>query len=132
MINHNKVGQIRQLAREGHTAAQIAKMVELSPKTVRVYIKSSATPIEIPHRPCIGDYEDFIEDLIWEYHMAGKRVMAKEVHTILVEKLGFGCSYSLVQKYVRKKFLEVREEWQRIFKRHKRVIVDVRKLQHKK
>jgi transposase len=108
VLNMLQVNDIRERAAAGESVAGIARELKVDEKTVRKYLKEqdySPKPPERIERPSSLDpYKPHIDGWLEEdqgrWHK--QRHTAQRIHKRLrEEKEGYGCSYSVVQRYVR-------------------------------
>ena len=103
-----QVNGIKEMAREGHSVAQIARKLHVDEKTVRKYLKledfSPRPPEKVKRASNLDRHKPLIDEWLKEdqerWHK--QRHTAKRVFDRLQkESTGFGCSYNTVQRYVR-------------------------------
>ena len=107
MISMPKVQNIRKMAREGCSVAEISRKTGVSAPTVRKYVKKKDFSPKVPARrrlPSIIDaYKPVIDAWLEEdrrnWHK--QRHTARKIHERLAKECGFKGSYSTVQRYVK-------------------------------
>src|SRR5690554_1186324 len=116
MLKMSQINHIKDLARTGHTVSEIARQLNLDPKTVRKYIekKDFSPRMEEPKykRSILDPYMETIDQWLLEdqgrWHK--QRHTAQRIHDRLKERFpAYSCSYPTVVRYVRKKHHELKD-----------------------
>ena len=111
-----QVNSIRDMAQDGHSVAEIARVMQIDEKTVRKYLKQedfSPKPPERSERPSVLDrhkhlIDQWLEEDRNRWHK--QRHTAKRICDRLNEESeDFACSYNTVQRYVRRARSKLRE-----------------------
>ena len=117
MIDVDKIEDIRKRARGGEPIAAIARAVKVSEPTARKYAKMDDLSPEMPRarRPesgLLAPYEETIDSWLDDdcRNWRKQRHTAVRVYVRLRDELGYGGSYSTVQRYVRRRREEMARE----------------------
>src|SRR5437588_11157885 len=89
---------IRALARQGYTYAEIARLLGRDWRTVKRYLEDGAQPVY--RRKRMPSKLDEFKPLIDQWLAKEPRLLAARVHQDLVRDYGFQGSYNTVRRYV--------------------------------
>jgi hypothetical protein len=98
LISEEELMDIRALARQGYTYAEIGRLVGRDWRTVKRYLESGAQPVY--RRKRMSSKLDPLKPLIDQWLAAEPRLLATRVHQDLVRDYGFEGSYNTVRRYV--------------------------------
>jgi transposase len=98
VISEEELMDIRALARQGYTYAEIGRMLGRDWRTVKRYIEEGAQPAY--RRGRMPSMLDEFKPLIDQWLAAQPRLLATRVHQDLVRDYGFCGSYNTVRRYV--------------------------------
>ena len=89
---------VRALARQGYTCAEIGRIVGRDWRTVKRYLEEGAQPVY--HRKRMPSKLDEFKPLIDQWLAARPRLLTSRIHQDLVRDYGFAGSYNTVRRYV--------------------------------
>lgn len=114
MLKMSHINDIKELARQGMTIAEISRTLQVDPKTVRKYIEqtdfsptmAALTPKASILDPYKGTIDSWLAADLNRWHK--QRHTAQRVHNRLSEQFpDFSCSYPTVARYVKSKHIEL-------------------------
>ncbi len=117
MIGVDKIEDIRKRGRRGESVASISRQTGVSEPTVRKYLRAPDLSPEPPRRrepgsELLGPYRASIDAWLDDDCRCWRkqRHTAMRVYVRLRDELGYGGSYSTVQRYVRRRKAQMAEE----------------------
>ena len=108
MLNMSQINYIRDLKEKGYRNTEIAREAKADAKTVRKYLMQedfSPEPPIVEERPSnLDPYKRIIGDWLEEdkKHWRKQHHTARRVYDRLVAEHGYGGSYSVVQRYIKR------------------------------
>lgn len=109
MLNMSQVNHIRDLGAAGYSVSKINELTGVDRKTIRKYLQMEDFSPEIPLEVSKPSMLDSLKPVIDEWLEEDKKNWYKQRHTAqrvfdrLVKEYGFKGSYSIVQRYIKKK-----------------------------
>jgi transposase len=111
-----QANSIRDMAKDGHSIAEIGRVMKVDEKTVRKYVnqedfspkpprRSEAPSILDPHKHLIDQWLDEDRNRWHKQRHTAKRIFDR----LAKESQGFSCSYNTVQRYVKQSRAKLRE-----------------------
>lgn len=113
MLNMSQVNHIRDLGAAGYSVSKINELTGVDRKTIRKYLQMEDFSPEIPLEVSKPSMLDSLKPVIDEWLEEDKKNWYKQRHTAqrvfdrLVKEYGFKGSYSIVQRYIKKKKKQV-------------------------
>jgi transposase len=98
VINEEELMDIRALACQGYTYAEIGRLVGRDWRTVKRYLETGAQPVYRRRR--MASKLDPFKPLIDQWLAAQPRLLATRIHQDLVRDYGFDGAYNTVRRYV--------------------------------
>jgi len=104
-----RINSIRDMARDGHSIAEISRVMKVDEKTVRKYLNQDDFSPKPPergerrsaldtHKPLIDRWLEEDQDRWYKQRHTAKRIFDR----LTEESTGFSCSYNTVQRYVKR------------------------------
>jgi transposase len=98
LISEEELMDVRALARQGYTYAEIGRLLGRDWRTVKRYLQTGEQPVYRRRR--MPSMLDEFKPLIDQWLAATPRLLATRVHQDLVRDYGFEGSYNTVRRYV--------------------------------